>query len=152
MASTRWLEKDAAWGLGGIIAGALLVPMGILTIWSRRRTQPVPTELSSVRDETYQVPTYLVTFVLPFLFIELKSAETIAAYAILILFVAAILTRSDISIVNPGLLLLNYRMFDAVRSDGKGLTIIAKSAPQVSRFNNLRHVSGQVYMLEKEKR
>lgn len=148
VASIRYIGESACWGTVGVVAGALLMPLGLLTIRSRKKTNTIPTELSSIRDETYQVPTYLITFVLPFLFVGIQDVQTLVSYVIFILFVSAILTKSDISIVNPSLLIANYRMYDVVDKEERSLTIISRTTPRITQFENLRHLSGRLYLLE----
>lgn len=150
VASVRALGQNQSLGVIGIIVGVILMPLGFITIKIRDKAKPIPTELRSMKDQTYQVPTYLVTFVLPFLFIDAKNIATLVAYAIFILFVALILSKSDISLLNPGLLLLNYRLFDATDKCGRNLTVISRVAPRMSGYESLRHLSGRVYLLEQK--
>lgn len=146
--SVRYLADSPLPGLIGIFAGILLMSLGFVAIWSRGKTEPVPKEIRSIKDETYQVPTYLVTFLLPFLFIEARDIPSLFAYAIFAGFVALILFRNDISLVNPGLLLAHYRLYDAVDASGENITVIAKSRPRLTGHESLRTLSGNVYLLE----
>lgn len=152
VASTRYLGDSMVGGALGIAVGVVLMPLGLLVIRSRKKTEAIPTELSSIKDETYQVPTYLITFVLPFLFVSSQDVQTLIAYVLFIMFVAAILTKSDISIVNPGLLVANYRMYDVVDQEDRSLTVISRTSPRLTQFENLRHLSGRVYLLEPRER
>lgn len=146
--SIRHLGDHTCAGVIGITMGVLLTILGTLTIRTRGKTKPLPTELAQLKDETYQIPTYLVTFILPFLFVEVKDLATIGAYAVFILLVAAILYKNDISIVSPALLIRGFRIYDAVDSEDRNITVISKSPPSVKRYENLRHLSGTVYLLE----
>lgn len=144
----RYLEQD--WWLGaiGFLVGVLLMPIGLLAVHQRGKVIPIPTQFRERRDETYQVPTYLVTFILPFLFVELQSLYSVAAYLVFIAFVATILSKIDISIVNPGLLIFGYRLYDMIGCAGERVTVISKTRPSLTTFENLRPLSGDLFLLE----
>ena len=148
----RTLADSVAVGVIGIVIGAILMPLGLIAISLRKKNMPIPKELTAVADETYQVPTYLVTFVLPFLFVDIQNIPALVAYAMFVIFVALILAKSDISIVNPGLLIGNYRMYDAVDSQGQSLTVIAIRTPRVSEYQEMFHLSGRVYLLKAQEK
>lgn len=148
VASIRYAGEDLCLGLIGITLSLILTPVGLWTIKSRNTTTPIPTQVNTIKDETYQVPTYLITFIFPFLFIDIDNISTLIAYAVFMLFVAVVLFRSDISVVNPGLLIASYRLYDAQDIEGKSITIISKSKPRLNGYENLFYLSGNVYLIK----
>lgn len=146
--SIRYLGENLWVGITGIALGLILLGIGMWAVRSRDKTRPIPTEVVTLKDETYQIPTYLVTFILPFLFIEVESVPTLAAYAVFILLVVAILYKSDVSIVSPALLLRGYRLYDVVDKEKRNITVVSRTPPKLSGYEKLRHLSGTVYLLE----
>lgn len=142
--SMRHLGDHTCAGVIGIAIGVLFTILGMLTIRTRGKTKPIPTELAQLKDETYQIPTYLVTFILPFLFVEVKDLATIGAYGVFILLVATILYKNDISIVSPALLIRGFRLYDAVDSEYRNITVISKSPPPPVSRDTKTYVTCQV--------
>ncbi|WP_125458684.1 hypothetical protein [Rhodococcus sp. 1168] len=134
---------------GGLTVGLalLLFPIGLLTVYSRRSIEPVPTQIDSIKDETLQIPTYLVTFILPFLFVTVDDPYNLAAYSVFMLLVILMLVRTEISIINPGLLFIGFKIFDATTREGTSVMVISKTKPRVNSTIYASPISPQTLIL-----
>jgi len=143
----RLLSVELLTGIFTIILGCYLLVSGILVIKFRRQdVEPRPVEITQVSDESYQVPTYLLTFIFPFMFIELHDFWNAFAYFVIVVFVAFLLSKTDLSLVNPALLLAGYHMYSVQLSGGDDITLISKSRPRVGSQLVCFPLAGRLYI------
>lgn len=145
----RLLGSEWLWGAALLLCGALLFPVAYLVLRARRSVTPKPIKIGEIRDESYQVPTYLLTFIFPFLFIDIEDVWNAASYIVLILFVAILLFRSDLSLVNPALLMLGYHIYAIQAEGGEDLLLISKARPRVGLSISATLLSGHTYLLHR---
>lgn len=145
----RLLGSEWLWGAVLLLCGALLFPVAYFVLRTRRSVTPKPVKVSDIRDESYQVPTYLLTFIFPFLFIDIEDFWNAASYIVLILFVAILLFRSDLSLVNPALLMLGYHIYVIQAEGGEDLLLITKTRPRVGLSISATLLSGHTYLLNR---
>src|SRR5699024_8631546 len=114
-----------------IVASVLLFFGSYLLVMGRKRIGVIPISPKNVQDETMQIPTYLITFIFPFLFIsDTPSCSTIVAYACFLVFLLALLFRTDMAIVNPALLIAGYHVY-TVETDSDIKYVIAKGSLRI---------------------
>jgi hypothetical protein len=102
-------------------------------IAARETTNEQPYTLTSVKDESAQVPSYLLTYVFPFIFVDLGSNYDLLAYALFVALLALMLLRTDLILVNPVLLVAGYHLFQIESSTGyKGL-LLSRERPQAGQ-------------------
>lgn len=112
----------------GVIAVLLILFLPVILI-GRRRVEPRPIAVVTVRDESSQVPAYLVTYVFPFAFATVDDVAVVLAYAVFGLLLVTLLVRTDLGLVNPILLAVGLHSYAVVTDGGKALTVIAAKAP-----------------------
>ncbi len=145
----RLLGSERLLGTAFLLCGLLLFPIAYLVLKTRRSVTPKPIKVSEIRDESYQVPTYLLTFIFPFLFIDIENYWNAASYIVLILFVSILLFRNDLSLVNPALLMLGYHIYVIQAEGGEDLLLISKARPRTGLSLSASHLSGHTYLLHK---
>lgn len=145
----RLLGGDWRWGAILILVGVLLFPVAYLVVKTRRSVTPKPITTSEIRDESQQVPTYLLTFIFPFLFIDVADSWNAAAYAVLILFLALLLFHSDLSLVNPALLAMGYHIYTVQAEGGETLLLISRTRPSAGMNVAVVPLSGGTYLIHK---
>ncbi len=104
----------------------LVLPVVIV---ARRKVEPQPIPVLSWRDESSQVPTYLISFIFPVAFAPSGGFEILIAYAFFGFLLFTLLARTDLCLVNPVLLAFGYRLFAGTDAVGRIVILVAKSAP-----------------------
>lgn len=80
-------QRELAWMLGGVGAFAFMLTPAVLFL--RKQAGRHVFTVTGVKDESGQVPTYLLTFVFPFLFLSAQmSRPLISAYVAFSVFMA----------------------------------------------------------------
>ncbi|GAA1150130.1 hypothetical protein [Nesterenkonia lutea] len=130
-----------------ILVGFLLIPAGFRAIRIRKDVEPIPLSISGVKDESIQVPTYLISLVFPFLFVTINDPWSLTAYAVFIVFVGLILAQSETSLINPILLLRGFRIYDATTVSEGSVTIISKKKPRPGSHENGYVLSNHTYIV-----
>lgn len=83
--------------------------------------------VSNIKDESSQVPTYLITFVFPFLFLpEQPNGPLAVSYVTFAAFIAVLLYRTTLVLVNPAMLIVGYRIFSVDIEGQGGAHIVSK--------------------------
>ncbi len=134
------------------IALFALATVAILTVFFilKARSSVVPRlfVISESRDETQQVPTYLLTFIVPFLFVDINDWGNAAAYSVLIVLIAILLYRTDLSLVNPALLALGYHIYSIRDGGGHESLIVSRTRPRVGASIAAVPLSGHIYKVD----
>lgn len=148
----RLLPESLLLGLIVLACSVVLFPAGLITTWIRSRQPPTLIHVVAVKNQTFQVPTYVMTFIFPFLFINVDDLWTVAAYAVFLVLIGLLLSKSDVSIVNPGLILRGYQLFVAtVEGENKGQTrdimIISKEPPPLDEISRVNRLANETYFL-----
>lgn len=127
----------------GIIA-LLLTP---LVLFLRRHAGRRELTVSNIKDESSQIPTYLITFVFPFLFLsEDMSRSLIASYIGFVGFMALLLYRTPLSLINPAMLVQGYRVYSVDILERGGAYIISKTPPLPSQPTYAKRVAEGLYI------
>lgn len=149
--SVRSTPEWKLWGWIGVLASIALFLSAYFVLFARRRTEPVPIVPKTVKDESTQIPTYLLTFIFPFLFIgDAPDKATLAAYAIFAAMLLTLLYRTDLSLVNPALLALGYHVYAVEVQGYPDSFLVAKKAPQPEASCRAHSLSGNLYIMSKD--
>ena len=146
----RLLGTELCYGFALIAIGILLLPLAFLVLRTRQSVTAKPITVIHSRDESQQVPTYLLTFVFPFLFIDVNNQWNALAYFVLIILIALMLFRSDLSLVNPAILIRGYHIYEVQSEGGEDLLLIARTRPKGGEHLSVRLLSGHFYLLDQE--
>lgn len=127
----------------GVIA-FLLTP---LVLFLRRNAGRQELTVSNVKDESSQIPTYLITFIFPFLFLsEQMSSPLIASYIAFAVFMAVLLYRTSLSLINPFMLIVGYHVFSVDIAGQGSAYIISKEPPLPSQSTYTRRIAKGLFI------
>lgn len=148
--SIRLIPHFLWYAVVGILVSLLLFPAAYWLLSNRRNISAEPVTPLSVYDESGQIPTYLITFIFPFLFVsDTPSPYTIIAYVVFAVFMLALLFRSDVAVVNPALLIAGYHVYTVETASGS-IYVISRKCPVVNTTFNAHPVSGNLYLQSKD--
>ena len=82
--------------------------------------------VETVSDAGDQATTYLVSYLLPFFAVEQPTIREVAAYAVFLLVVGLVYTRSDMRQVNPFLYLLGRRVTKVVTAEKREVYAVSR--------------------------
>lgn len=122
----RWAIVLVGLGVVGVVTVALLLR-------ARQSTNAQPFTLTNVDDESAQVATYLITFVFPFLFLDLGTWRDVVACVGFAALTAALVLTTDLVLVSPTLLLAGYHLYKVTSSSGFSGIMLAKKRPAVGQ-------------------
>lgn len=125
-----------------LVVGVIAFLLTPLVLFLRRKAGEQEFVVSGVKDESSQIPTYLITFIFPFLFLsEQMSASLIASYVGFAVFMAVLLYRTSLALINPFMLMAGYRVFSVDIVGQGGAYIISKEPPLPSQSIYTRRIA-----------
>lgn len=128
-------------------AGAAAFALTPLVLFWRRNAGRHELTVSDVKDESGQVPTYLLTFVFPFLFLSPQmSLPLTVAYVTFAAFMGLLLYRTPLALINPAMLVAGYRVFSVSIKGESGTYILAKDPPLESQPCHVKRVANGLYI------
>lgn len=156
VAAVRLVPDNCLVSVVLFVSALVLFPTGLLALRIRQRPPSSRQEVTEVRDETFQVATYIITFVFPFLFIDITDLWDLLAYGLFLVLIALLVSRSDVSIVNPGLILCGYHLYAlSIKADNQGATnqvmFISKDRPKPDEVLHSHHLANQTYIASRKK-
>lgn len=138
-------QHHLSWALCAVGAVAFLLTPLVLVL--RRNAGRHELTVADIKDESGQVPTYLLTFVFPFLFLsDQMSRPLIVAYVTFVVFMVLLLYRTPLALINPAMLVAGYRVFSVNVAGEGGAYIIAKDLPLESQPCHAKRVAGGLYI------
>lgn len=95
----------------------LLALLGIVFASMKRRkwagaTNP-PYEIISIKNENYEYLTFLTTYIIPLICIDLTKVRNVIVLGVLLVLIGFIFIRIDLYYGNPTLALMGYRLYRA---------------------------------------
>lgn len=138
-------QRHLSWALCGAGAFAFLLTPAVLLL--RRKAGRRQLAVSDVKDESGQVPTYLLTFVFPFLFLSATmSKPLIVAYVAFAAFMGLLLYRTPLALINPAMLIAGYRVFSLDVAGEGGAYVLAKEPPLATQPCYAKRIVGGLYI------
>lgn len=127
----RMTEVAASWAVAlGIVAVLSATSLPVVMI-ARRQAGERPLTVASIRDDSGQIPAYLLTYIFPFAFATVDGPAAAWAYVVFALLLLVLLMRTDLGLVNPVLLAAGFHSFAVETAAGTSLTLIARRGPLV---------------------
>lgn len=80
-----------------------------------------PAEITSIKSENYEYLTFLTTYIIPLICIDLEKIRYVFVLGILLVIIGSIFVKMDLYLGNPTLALLGYRLY---RVEAKGISSI----------------------------
>ncbi|MBC2681477.1 hypothetical protein GSS87_03540 [Corynebacterium sp. 4HC-13] len=135
-----------------LVVGVVTFLLTPLVLISRRKAGKQEFVVSNVKDESSQIPTYLITFFFPFLFLsEQMSGPLVASYVGFAALMAVLLYRTSLVLINPYLLLVGYRVFSVDIVGQGGAYIISKEPPLPSRSTYTKRIADGLFIAVDER-
>lgn len=84
----------------------------------------------SVKNENYEVMTFIATYIIPLVCIDLTDIKSFVVFALLVITLGMIVTKMDLYMANPTLSLLGYRLYSIKVDDNtdKSYFVITKKS------------------------
>jgi hypothetical protein len=124
------INNTLVWsGLLVLAAGAATLSLSLL-LGARATTNAQPLKITELEDESAQVPAYLLTYVFPFVFLDLEDRRDAVAYFLFALLLIILILRTDLWKVNPLLLLSGYHTYVVQRGNGTKSVMFARARPE----------------------
>ena len=142
----------------GTWLGCSLIALGVsclaitpFVLKARSASAIQPEFLESTAFENSQIPTYLITFVFPFLIIPADSnISLIPAYMAFAILMVILLYRSNLMLVNPALLILGFNIFSARIASEGDIYILSKYRPHPNTRIYMKRVVNGLYIIDDE--
>lgn len=116
--AVRLSGRHQNWSIGMAAACALSLLSMFLLLRAREDTNRQTYTFRSVKDETAQVPGYVVGFVFPFVFWQVGPWREVVAIALFAVLLTILVIATDLVIVNPVLLLFGFRTYTVSTGSG----------------------------------
>ena len=103
--------------------------------------QNPPVKILSVKNENYEYLTFLTTYIIPLICIDLNEIRYVIVLGLLLVLIGYIFIRMDLYYGNPTLALMGYRLYRAEingYSDPDGIVLISKS--RLSSGNSIQWI------------
>ncbi|MCU1477601.1 MAG: hypothetical protein JWQ64_2294 [Subtercola sp.] len=142
----RLVDVQAGWALVLALVALLFALALPLVLLVRRKTTAQPFTVVAIRDESSQVPVYLLTYIFPFAFAPADSVAVLISYLFFGLLLVILLVRTDLGLVNPILLAAGIHIFVVRGQRDRSITLIAKSAPLVGSSILAHPISGNAFV------
>lgn len=151
IANVRLLNywNTAAWI--GIAVSVLLFGSTFIIFRMRKNVSPTKLIVRSVSDDSGQVPTYLITFIFPFLFVsDSPDLPTIGAYSLFLLLMLLLLYRTDLSLVNPALLILGFHVYSVDEGHAGKVIVLSRELPVPGEIYKSRIIFNNLFLLDED--
>lgn len=99
-----------------IIAALLALISYLLTCKTKYEWKGVtnpPHKISSIKNENYEYLTFLTTYIIPLICIDLENIRYVMVLGILLMLIGSIFVKMDLYYGNPTLALMGYRLYRA---------------------------------------
>ncbi len=108
-----------------------------------------PYEISSIRNENYEYLTFLTTYIIPLICIDLEKVRYVIVLAFLLIIIGFIFIRMDLYYGNPTLALMGFRIYRAEIQGidlPEGVVIISKDKLFTNSFIKWIPISKNVWV------
>lgn len=110
-----------------VLTIATLIPMTAVILYRRRKAGREILKINSVKDESNEIPTYVITFIFPFLFLSPDMSRTlICAYIAFALLMILMLFQTSLSTINPLLLIFGIHVFEVELETGSSVYVLSR--------------------------
>lgn len=114
----RLWSEHAAVAAALLVAAVASVGSLLLLMRARERLSAQRFTLTTVHDESGQVPAYLVTYLLPFVTLNIAGWDDLLGYLLLAAVLIVLVIRTDLVYVQPVLLALGWHLYRAEVESG----------------------------------
>lgn len=143
----RLSDGHIVWTIVTALAGVVAVVSVLSLLRARSATNEQPFQLTMLQDESSQVPGYLLTFVFPFVFVDVSSWQEGATWGLFALLTFFLVLSTDLVLVNPILLAVGYRLYRIQTSSGFEGLLLSRRRPMQGQTVEAVRLSGEALKL-----
>jgi hypothetical protein len=103
-----------------------LVGLGIVMTALSRSSDAVSIEIATIFPKDNEVVSYIATYLLPFLGVDLSDTDSAIVFWSFMLILCVVYINSSMIFVNPLLSILGYRTFDVVDLQGNRYAVLTR--------------------------
>lgn len=130
MFSIRLINEHAVLAILLAIVGVTSVVSLLALVRTRNALSADPFVLTAVKDETAQVPAFLLSYLLPFVTANMNNKADLAVVGIFLALVVTLAFGTNLVLVNPFLLLLGLHLYDVETSGGTRALLLSHLEPR----------------------
>jgi len=111
-----------------------IVSLGLTKVvnYKRKGAMNPSHKISALKNENYEVMTFLATYIIPLACINLTEVKSFVVFIILVVVLGVIVTKMDLYMANPTLALLGYKLYSIkVTNEDDNYIVISKDDLQV---------------------
>lgn len=111
-----------------------IVSIGLTKVvnYKRKGAMNPSHKISALKNENYEVMTFLATYIIPLACINLTEVKSFVVFIILVVVLGVIVTKMDLYMANPTLALLGYKLYSIkVTNEDDNYIVISKDDLQV---------------------
>lgn len=143
----RLSDGHIVWTIVTSLAGSVAVASVLTLLRARSATNEQPFQLTMLQDESSQVPGYLLTFVFPFVFVDVSSWREGATWGLFAILTFFLVLSTDLVLVNPVLLAVGYRLYRIQTSSGFEGLLLSRRRPMQGQTVEAVRLSGEALKL-----
>lgn len=135
--------------ISSLILCALGVYFAIQINYEWKGVSNPPYKISTIKNENYEYLTFLTTYVIPLISIDLEKVRYVIVLAILLVMIGLIFIRMDLYYANPTLALMGYRIYRASiygHNMPEGVVVISKDKLFSNNFIKWIPISENVWV------
>lgn len=133
-----------------IISASLALISYLLTCRTKYEWKGVtnpPHKINSIKNENYEYLTFLTTYIIPLICIDLKNIRYIIILGILLIVIGSIFVKMDLYYGNPTLALMGYRLYRAEINNLEAPdSVILLSKDHLSRNSSIKWIEIDKYV------
>jgi hypothetical protein len=114
------------WALAPLVAGIAGIGGILIVLWWVGSTAPITVSVARVHRKDAEALAYLVTYVLPFLSLDLSEPTRAISFVILFSTLAIVYINADMLNINPTLNLLGWHVFELETPEGHSHSVITR--------------------------
>lgn len=117
------------------------------TKWKWAGVANPPYQITSIKNENYEYLTFLTTYIIPLICIDLTQIRYVLVLAVLLVLIGIVFVRMDLYYGNPTLALMGYRLYRArISSDGAPDEVILISKDRLSKSSCIKWIPIDKYV------
>ncbi len=111
------------------LSSLLMLIMGVVFYWRfkyvLKGSTKLPKKITKIENQNYEHLTFLTTYIIPFLRVNLEGRDLLITILLLVI-IGAIFVKTQLFYKNPTLALLGYHLYKVDTENSKGIIFISR--------------------------
>lgn len=140
-----------------IISLLMVFAGGIISVKLKRRFRGVhnpPAKITRIKNENYEHLTFLTTYIIPLICINLDEIRYVIVLIILLIIIGTVFVKMDLYLGNPTLALLGYHLY-RIEAEGfsssDGILVISKDKLYKDSFIKWIKITNSIWVVKENK-